>query len=30
MNKGNVIGLIFSLVYGVVYPIGLFVYFGVI
>jgi len=30
MQKGNIIGLIFSLIYGVIYPIGLFIYFGII
>jgi hypothetical protein len=30
MSAGDKIGLLFSLAYGVIYPIGLFIYFGIL
>jgi len=30
MQIGNILGIIFSFCYGVIYPIALFLYFGVI
>jgi len=30
MQIGNTMGLIISLIFGVIYPVSLFVYFGII